>query len=95
MIVVTEKQLMLYVFSQSMIPSNYFLLQDGKLKPVFFPDASLTGFLPGIRCKHDPVSTVHRPNVGSMLGQRRRRWANIEPTLDRCIRLTALWAMVV
>ena len=27
------------------------------------------------------VST-RSPNVGSMLGQRRRRWANIEPTLS-------------
>ena len=24
-------------------------------------------------------------NVGSMLGQRRRRWANIEPALDECL----------
>ena len=30
---------------------------------------------------YDPASTRRSQNVGSMLGQRRRRWANIEPTL--------------
>ena len=25
----------------------------------------------------------HSPNVGSMLGQRRRRWTNIDPTLSQ------------
>ena len=29
----------------------------------------------------DPANTIHSTNVGSMLVQRRRRWANIEPTL--------------
>ena len=33
-----------------------------------------------------PVNTIHRPNVGSMLGQRRRRWPNIEPTLGQVYR---------
>ena len=28
------------------------------------------------------------PNVGLMLGQRRRRWTNIEPTLDQCLRIS-------
>ena len=28
-------------------------------------------------------SRIHSPNVGSMLAHRRRRWANIEPTLGR------------
>ena len=37
-----------------------------------------------------PVNTIHQPNVGSMLGQRRRRWPNIEPTLDQCIVLIGL-----
>ena len=32
-----------------------------------------------------PANTIHRPHVGSMLGQRRRRWTNIEPTLGKCI----------
>ena len=27
------------------------------------------------------VNMIHSPNVGSMLGQRRRWWASIEPTL--------------
>ena len=45
-----------------------------------------------------PVTTIHRPNVGSMLGQRRRQWPNIEPTLGRCIvhmflRSIWLWAV--
>ena len=30
----------------------------------------------------EPTANTRRPpNVGSMLGQRRRRWTNIEPTL--------------
>ena len=28
---------------------------------------------------------VHLSNVGSMLGQRRRRWPNIKTTLDQCL----------
>ena len=32
-----------------------------------------------------PANTMHQPNVGPMLGQRRRRWTNIGPTLGRCI----------
>ena len=28
-----------------------------------------------------PTNTRHPPKVGSMLAQRRRQWANIEPTL--------------
>ena len=32
-----------------------------------------------------PANTTHRSNVVPMLGQRRRRWANIGTTLDRCV----------
>ena len=32
-----------------------------------------------------PANTIHRPNVGTMLGQRRRRWTNIVPALGWCI----------
>ena len=32
-----------------------------------------------------PANTRHRPNVDLMLGQRRRRWPNIKPTLGRCL----------
>ena len=32
-----------------------------------------------------PANTRHRPNVGPMLGQRRRRWPNIGSTLGRCL----------
>ena len=32
-----------------------------------------------------PTSIRHSPNVGLMLGQRRRRWANIKPTLGEYI----------
>ena len=32
-----------------------------------------------------PANTRHSPNVGSMLGQRRRRWTIIEPTLGECL----------
>ena len=31
-----------------------------------------------------PANTRHWPNVGLMLGQRRRRWPDIGPTLCRC-----------
>ena len=31
-----------------------------------------------------PAITGHSPNAVSMLGQRRRRWANIETALDEC-----------
>ena len=34
------------------------------------------------------LSTIKRPDVGSKLGQRRRRWPNIEPTLGQCLVLT-------
>ena len=33
---------------------------------------------------HIPANTRHSPNVGSMLAQRRRRWASIEATLVQC-----------
>ena len=32
-----------------------------------------------------PANTTHLPNVWPMLGQRRRRWANIGQTLGRCV----------
>ena len=28
-----------------------------------------------------PTNTIHPPNAGSMLGQRRKRWTNIEEAL--------------
>ena len=31
-----------------------------------------------------PANTGHSPNAVSMLGQRRRRWANIETALGEC-----------
>ena len=34
-------------------------------------------------CKQNPANTRHWPNVGLMLGQRRRRWNNISPTLSQ------------
>ena len=37
-----------------------------------------------------PVNTIQRPNNGSMLGQRSRRWTNIEPTLGKCIMCAGL-----
>ena len=33
----------------------------------------------------DPANTVQCPIVGSMLGQRRRRWTNIETALGQCL----------
>ena len=35
--------------------------------------------------KSTPANTTHRPNVGAMLGRRRRRRANIGPALGRCV----------
>ena len=35
--------------------------------------------------KPNPASTRHSTIVGLMLVQRRRRWANIEPTLVECL----------
>ena len=35
--------------------------------------------------KRNPVNTRHCTNVGLMLVQRRRRWANIKPTLGQCL----------
>ena len=32
-----------------------------------------------------PASTIHWPNIGTMLNHRLRRWFNIEPTLGQCI----------
>ena len=32
-----------------------------------------------------PANTKHSHKVGSMLGQRHRRWSNIEPTLCVCL----------
>ena len=32
-----------------------------------------------------PSKQIHSPKVGSMLDQRRRRWASIDPTLGECI----------
>ena len=34
---------------------------------------------------HHPAGTRHRPDDGSMLGQRRRRWTNIDPSLGQCL----------
>ena len=31
------------------------------------------------------LNIVHLSNVGSMLGQRRRRWPNIKTALDQCL----------
>ena len=40
-----------------------------------------------MRC-NNPVNTRHSINVVLMLGQRRRRWANIKTTLIECVMLT-------
>ena len=44
-------------------------------------------FLSKDRCKvsRRPASMRRRPNVGILSGQRRRRWANSEPTLCQCL----------
>ena len=34
---------------------------------------------------HYTVSTLHKTNVGLILGQRRRLWANVKTTLIQCI----------
>ena len=35
--------------------------------------------------KTRPANTRHWTNVGSLFGQRRRRWTNIEPTMVQCL----------
>ena len=37
-----------------------------------------------------PGETIHLPNVGSMLGQRRRRWPSIDTTLGERIVIAAI-----
>ena len=37
-----------------------------------------------------PASTIHQPDVGPMLGQRRTRWNNIGRTLGWCIVLAGM-----
>ena len=32
-----------------------------------------------------PANSVHSPNAGLMLGQRRRRWSNIKTVLGECL----------
>ena len=32
-----------------------------------------------------PANMIHLPNIGPMLGQRRRRWTNIGPVLGECL----------
>ena len=39
----------------------------------------------GVEGSLSPANTIHCPIVGSMLGQRRRRWTNIEPALGQCL----------
>ena len=39
---------------------------------------------------YTPSNNETSPKVGSMLDQRRRRWANIEPTLGECL-VRVLW----
>ena len=42
-----------------------------------------------------PVKTRHPPNVGSMLGQRLRRWPNIKPAMGRSLVLTGISRFLV
>ena len=42
---------------------------------------------------HIPANTSPSPNVGAMLGQRRRRWPNITPTLGERQMLTGIAAL--
>ena len=39
-----------------------------------------------------PENTIHQPNVGPMLVERRRRWTNIGPTLGLMYRVC--WATI-
>ena len=32
-----------------------------------------------------PGDMIHPPIVGSILGQRRRLWTNIDPTMGQCV----------
>ena len=52
-------------------------LQFSFARPIFTRISGITCVL-GLPC---PANTSRSPNVGTMLGQRRRRWLNIVPTL--------------
>ena len=47
--------------------------------------ARCSGFRSITTGSYFPANATHRSNVGPMLDQRRRRWANIGPILDRCV----------
>ena len=69
---------------------------DGKSDPLFIHDLHIHKSWPCtttyqriwamvvLSCKF-PANKTHRPNVGSMLERRRRRRANIDPTLGGCV----------
>ena len=40
---------------------------------------------------HIPANTRPCPIVGSMLGQRRRRWSNFEPTMGQWLVFAVMW----
>ena len=62
--------------------------------PPLYKSLCVSSFLPNqvsrhqiffVKCWLYPENTIHSANVGLMLGQRRRRWANIKPTLAQWI----------
>ena len=45
----------------------------------------MSGFITSADARHNvPANTRHSAKAGSMLGQRRRRWTNIQPALAQC-----------
>ena len=61
---------------------------DGALRFDIAADGRGAGAVAKAACF--PVNTRHWSNVGWMLGQRRRRWSNINPTLVQCLVFTGL-----
>ena len=52
---------------------------------VGLPSATLAQHYDNIVLTGYPANTRHWDSVGLLLGQRRRRWTNIKPTLAQCI----------
>ena len=85
-------RMLLFFFGRRFLPALFFSLQHHPLSPAFRSNASLfayllwLGFAGGTgTIANDStfgvLSGTRSPTVGWILGQRRRRWPNIQPTV--------------
>ena len=70
-------KLVQHCFNVSCLPGRWYCI--GRSPPPCVKQTGVEGSL------SSPANTIHCPIVGSMLGQRRRRWINIEPALGHCL----------